>query len=92
MHATYVIKRPLITEKATWESQRHNRVSFAVDRRATKTQVRRAVQQLYDVKVEKVLTQIRKGEHFRNRFGYGKKSDWKKAVVVLAEGDQIDLF
>lgn len=87
-----VIKKPLITEKSTWESQRHNRYGFEVDMRADKPQIRRAVEALYGVRVAKVHTQIRKGTYFRTRFGPGKTSEWKKATVQLHEDDRIDLF
>lgn len=103
LHATYVIKRPLITEKGTWEAteprrkgkkegQPFNRYSFHVDMRATKDQVRRAVEDLYSVRVLKVRTQVRKGKYFRTRFGVGKTTNWKKATVELHPDDRIELF
>ena len=92
LNAIDVIKKPLITEKTTWESQRHNRYGFEVDMRADKTQIRRAVEFLYGVRVAKVHTQIRKGKYFRTRFGSGKTREWKKATIHLHEDDRIDLF
>ncbi|HEX7009943.1 MAG TPA: 50S ribosomal protein L23 [Phycisphaeraceae bacterium] len=92
MEASTVIKRPLITEKSTWESQRHNRYAFAVDPRADKPQIKQAIEALYNVRVQKVRTQVRKGHYFRTRFGQGKTSDWKKAIVELHQDDRIDLF
>lgn len=92
MHATQIIKRPLITEKCTWESEARNRYSFQVDMRARKEDIRKAIQDLYNVRVEKVATQIRKGKYTRTRFGTGKTSSWKKATVQLHEDDRIDLF
>ena len=92
MDATYVIKRPMVTEKSTWESDARNRFSFVVDIKATKLQITKAIQELYDVRVESVATQIRKGEAFKTRFGASKKSDWKKAVVQLHADDRIELF
>ncbi|MDX1682351.1 MAG: 50S ribosomal protein L23 [Phycisphaeraceae bacterium] len=92
MHATQIIKRPLITEKGTWEGDRHNRYSFVVDRRANKGSIRAAVEQIYDVRVEKVRTMTRKGKKVRNRFGIGQTGDWKKAVVQLHPDDRIDLI
>ena len=92
MHATQVVKKPLITEKCTWEAEARNRYSFLVDKRATKVQIKRAITQIYSVRVEKVATQIRKGKYFRTRFGPAKTSDWKKATVQLHPDDKIDLF
>lgn len=88
---TQVIKRPLITEKASWEGE-NNRHSFVVDIHATKTQIAQAVSDIYKVRVLSVSTQVRKGKPFRNRFGPGTKSDWKKAVVQIHEEDKIDLI
>ena len=92
MSATDVIKQPLITEKSTWESERHNRYAFEVDMRADKHAIREAVKSLYGVRVRHVRTQIRKGRYFRTRFGPAKTSEWKKATVQLHEDDRIDLF
>ena len=90
--ASTVIKRPLITEKATWEGQRHNRYSFLVDRHASKDEIRAAVAELYNVRVAKVRTQVRKGKSFRTRYGMSNTGDWTKAVVDLHPDDRIDLF
>lgn len=92
MESIDVIKQPLVTEKGTWESEQHNRYAFWVDMRADKTQIRNAVQQLYNVRVAKVRTQVRKGQYFRTKFGPGKTTDWKKASVELHEDDRIELF
>ena len=81
MESTTVIRKPLVTEKATFESSAFNRYAFEVDRRATKPQIKRAVEDLYDVRVTKVATQVRKGQLKRNRFGYWKTSGMKRAVV-----------
>ncbi len=90
--ATHVIKRPLITEKSTWESGARNRYAFEVDMYANKTQIKWAIAQLYKVRVEKVSTQVRKGKAFRTKFGFSNTGDWKKAVVQLHPEDKIDLF
>lgn len=92
MEATTIIKKPLITEKSTWESQRHNRYAFEVDMRADKNQIRWAVESIYGVRVSKVHTQVRKGQYFRTKFGQAKTSNWKRATVELHEDDRIDLF
>ena len=91
-HSSHVIKRPLITEKATWEGTARNRYAFEVDLHADKTQIKAAITELYKVRVEKVSTQIRFGKPFRTRQGVANKSSWKKAVVQLHPEDKIDLF
>ena len=88
----YIIKRPLVTEKSTWEAGSRNRYSFIVDMAADKPQIKKAVEELYNVRVERVSTQVRKGRYFRTRFGAAKKSDWKKATVELHADDRIELF
>jgi len=90
--ATDIVKRPLITEKASAEAGAKNRYSFVVDRNATKTQIKAAVAELYKVRVEKVSTQVRKGKNFRTRFGVSNTGDFKKAVVSIHPDDKIDLF
>ena len=90
--ATEVIKRPLITEKATWEGHARNRYSFVVDVHATKDQIKRAITELYKVRVQGVSTQVRKGKNFRTRTGTSSTGDFKKAVVLVHPDDKIDLF
>ena len=92
LHSTQIVKRPLITEKGTWETETRNRYSFIVDRRATKPQIKRALEDIYGVRVLRIATQIRKGKYFKTRFGTGKTSSWKKATVQLHEDDRIELF
>ncbi len=89
---TQIIKKPLITEKSTWESGARNRYSFEVAKDARKPQIKQAIESLYGVRVEKVSTQVRKGRYFRTRFGPAKKPDWKKATVQIHEDDRIELF
>jgi large subunit ribosomal protein L23 len=85
-----VIVAPVITEKATAASD-YNKVVFRVARTATKPQIKAAVEQLFDVKVEAVNTLIRKGKRKTFRGFRGQQSDVKKAVVTLAEGHRIDV-
>ena len=87
-----VIVRPLVTEKGMHRSTRNNAYAFEVHNLATKTDVRRAVQELFNVKVLAVHTQTRKGKPRRSRTGYSKTSDWKRAIVVLDENSRIELF
>ena len=92
MHATQIIKRPLITEKSTWESATRNRYAFEVDMRARKDEIKRAVSEIYNVRVVGISTQVRKGKYFRTRFGPAKTSTWKKATVQLHPDDKIELI
>jgi len=92
MEPSSIIKRPLITEKSTWEGESRHRYSFEVDTRARKPQIKDAVETLYGVRVERVSTQIRKGKYFRTKFGPARTNDWKKATVQVHSDDRIELF
>jgi large subunit ribosomal protein L23 len=92
MHATHVIKKPIVTEKSTYAMNEQNRYSFLVDRRATKDKIKRSIEEIYGVRVESVATQVRKGARRRLRYGYVQLPTTKKALVRLAEGQSIDLF
>jgi large subunit ribosomal protein L23 len=92
-----VIKKPLITEKATLASETRNRFTFAVDRKANKIEIKKAVEKMYGVNIVSVHTMT---------YGGGKSSmkqtnrgivmqpsnPWKKAIVTVADGETIDLF
>jgi large subunit ribosomal protein L23 len=85
-----VIVAPVITEKATYATEM-NQVVFKVRKDATKTEIKAAVERLFDVKVEGVNTLIRKGKRKVFKGQRGLQSDMKKAVVTLADGDRIDV-
>ena len=85
-----VISSPLITEKSTVITE-HNQISFKVPLSATKPEIKAAVEGLFDVKVTSVNTLRQKGKVKRFRGQLGKRSDFKKAIVTLAEGDSIDV-
>ena len=87
-----IILRPLVTEKGMHRSTRNNQYAFEINTQATKADVRRAVEDLFNVKVEKVCTQTRKGKHRRHRFKAGMTKSWKKAIVTLNEEHRIDFF
>jgi large subunit ribosomal protein L23 len=87
-----VILKPLVTEKGMHKSTRNNAYAFEINRLATKEDVRRAVESLFDVKVVKVATQNRKGKVRRTRFKLGQTKDWKKAIVTLDEEHRINFF
>lgn len=85
-----VILEPVITEKATLAGE-HGAVVFKVARDATKPEIKAAVETLFDVKVVGVNTAVVKGKTKRFRGRLGQRSDWKKAVVRLEEGQAIDV-
>lgn len=92
MDLHYVIKRPLLSEKSTMESSERNRYCFEVDNRATKGDIKKAVESLYKVHVEGVSTLIRQARTRRLRYGVVPGAITKKAFVRLKEGEQIELF
>lgn len=92
MQPTTVIRKPLITEKSTVDSAELGRYAFEVDRRATKDQIRQAVQDLYKVRVVGVATQNRKGRRRRYRYGAVQLPTVKRAIVKVHPEDRIELF
>ena len=91
-----ILVKPLVTEKMTDQSERFNRYGFVVDRRASKPQIQKAVEELYDVKVESVNTMVYGGK-VKSRYTKGgvitgKTVAYKKAIVTLVEGDSIDFY
>lgn len=84
------ILSPVITEKATLASD-HNQVVFKVADKATKPEIKAAVEALFNVKVTAVNTLVRKGKTKRFRGIAGRQKDFKKAIVTLAEGHSIDV-
>ncbi len=85
-----VIRSPVVTEKSTMASE-HSQVVFKVAMSATKPEIKEAVELLFNVKVLAVNTLIRKGKTKRFKGVKGRQSDFKKAVVTLAEGQAIDI-
>jgi large subunit ribosomal protein L23 len=93
LHVYDVIKRPVISEKSTIMSDDHNQYVFEVDQRANKIQVKEAVELVFEVTVQKVRTMVQPAKRARRgRAWYMRTKQWKKAIVTLAEGDEIDLF
>jgi large subunit ribosomal protein L23 len=90
--AHQIIKRPLITEKSTRQKEEGNQIAFVVDPKAGKIQIRQAVEKLFKVKVLSVRTMNVTGKKKRLGKFLGRKSDWKKAIVKLREGDRIEFF
>jgi large subunit ribosomal protein L23 len=87
-----VVLQPLITEKGTHQFNRHNAYPFQVNLWASKDQIKAAIEDLFNVRVEKVRTQMRQGKKRRYRFRVGRLPNWKKAIVTLHEEDRIEFF
>jgi large subunit ribosomal protein L23 len=85
-----VIVSPVVTEKSTMASE-NNQVVFNVARKATKPEIKAAIETLFSVKVTAVNTLVRKGKQKRFRGTIGRQSDVKKAIVTLADGQSIDI-
>ncbi len=92
MNHSDILKRPLITEKATHMKGTSNAVTFEVDRRAKKKQIQDAVEKLFKVKVVEVRTMNVSGKVKRRGRTVGLRSGWKKAIVTLKAGDKIEFF
>lgn len=92
MEATRLIIKPLITEKSTFQTGELNRYGFQVDRKATKPEIKKAVEELYNVRVLSVSTNKRKGQLRRNKYGFWKSKDIKRAIVKVHPEDKIELF
>ena len=91
MQAHDIIKKPLLSEKNT-EAQEVGRYTFLVDLRASKDEIAGAIKSLYNVEVEQVSTQVRKGKFRRMKVGMIREPDSKKATVRVKQGQTIDLF
>lgn len=87
-----IIVKPALTEKAMYQATELNQYSFRVNRLATKSEIKNAVEKLYDVRVTGVSTQSCVGKSRRYRFNFGRTKDWKKAIVTLDKEDKIDFF
>lgn len=92
MDPVYVLRKPLLTEKTTEAMQDANVYAFEVDRRATKTDIKAAVEQAFGVTVEKVNTSLRKGKVRRLKYGWVQEKKTKHAMVRVKDGDVIELF
>ena len=86
-----VIIRPVVSEKS-YAGIDANTYTFLVDPRTNKTEIKEAIQQIWNVQVTSVRTLNRKGKVKRRRFTKGKRPDEKRAIVTLAEGDRIEIF
>jgi large subunit ribosomal protein L23 len=91
-----IIKKPIITEKMTNQSEKYNRYAFVVDRKVNKIEIKKAVSEMYDVTVDSVRTMVCIGKKrvrgTKSGMIVGKTSTYKKAIVTLVDGDSIDFY
>ena len=87
-----IILAPVVSEKSYDLIEDRNTYTFVVDRRANKTEIRRAVQEIFEVDVLKVNTMNRKGKLKRTGWVIGRRRNTKRALVTLARGNSIDIF
>ncbi len=84
-----IIIRPVITEKSTRLKEKNREVCFEVNPRANKSEIKKAAEQLFKIKVERVRIQNKRGKKRRVGRSEGKKKDWKKAYIKLKEGEKM---
>ncbi len=91
-----IIKKPIITEKMTSQGEKYNRFAFVVDRKSNKIEIKKAVEEMYDVVVDSVRTMVCIGKKrvrgTKSGMIQGRTSTYKKAIVTLADGDSIDFY
>ena len=92
MITTEIIKRPVITEKTSIQKELYNQLTFEVDRRANRIEIKRAIETAFNVRVSGVQTIQVTGKIKRRGRITGKRRDWKKAIVKLMPGERIDFF
>jgi len=86
-----IVRRALLTEKGADQREKVNQFVFEVAMDANKIDIKRAVEEIFDVEVLNVQTMIRRGKHKRTGRFFGKRPNWKRAIVRLKSGDSIDL-
>lgn len=87
-----IIRRPVITEKTSIQKEVFNQFTLEVDRGANRVEIKKAVEEIFNVKVARVRTMQVKGKTKRRGWIVGKRRDWKKAIVTLMPGERIDFF
>ncbi|UCC72463.1 MAG: 50S ribosomal protein L23 [Gemmatimonadota bacterium] len=87
-----IIVRPIITEKTTSSQMEHNQYTFEVQGDANKHEIKHAVERMFDVHVTQVRTSRQRGKWRRRGVHVGKRPNWKKAVVTLADGETMEIF
>jgi len=92
MNAQQIVQRPLVTERTMTLRDDENKYAFVVHPRATKPEIRKAVEELFDVKVTNVATMNVMGKVRRMGRFAGPRAAWKKAIVTIAEGQKIEIY
>jgi len=87
-----IIIAPIISEKSIAMIEKNNTYTFKVDKNANKIEIRKAIEEIFNVNVVQVNTVNMKGKTRRLGYNMGKRPDWKKAMVKLAEGNRIEIF
>ncbi len=87
-----IIRGPLVTEKTTLQKELYNQVTFKVDKRANRVEIKDAVERNFNTKVKQVRTLQVKGKVKQRGRIIGKRKDWKKAIITLMPGQRIDFF
>jgi len=87
-----IIHRPIITEKTNIQKEESNKVTFEVDRRANRVEIKRAIEKIFNVHVATVRTMQVKGKVKRRGRIEGRRKNWKKAIVTMLPGERIDFF
>lgn len=87
-----LIKRPVITEKTNIQKESYNQITFEIDRTANRVEIKKAVEDIFNVRVAVVRTMQVKGKTKQRGRITGKRRDWKKAIVKLMPGERIDFF
>jgi large subunit ribosomal protein L23 len=87
-----LIKRPVVTEKTNIQKESYNQITFEIDRRMNRVEIKKAVESIFKVRVAAVRTMQVKGKTKQRGRILGKRRDWKKAIVRLMPGERIDFF
>jgi large subunit ribosomal protein L23 len=87
-----LIKRPVITEKTNIQKESYNQITFEIDRKVNRVEIKKAVEDIFKVRVAAVRTMQVKGKTKQRGRILGKRRDWKKAIVKLMPGERIDFF
>jgi large subunit ribosomal protein L23 len=87
-----LIKRPVVTEKTNIQKESYNQITFEIDRRMNRVEIKKAVEDIFKVRVAAVRTMQVKGKTKQRGRIIGKRRDWKKAIVKLMPGERIDFF
>lgn len=87
-----ILRRPLVTEKTTFLKEDNNQVAFQVRKDANKIEIRKAVEKLLGVQVTSVNTLVNRGKSKRVGKSNGRRSNWKKAIVTLQPGEDVEFF